>query len=55
MEKQDWQKGEETTLTPIQRLSLHNDWLQKIHQELRDKFEEDKPKEDESSIIGFID
>jgi hypothetical protein len=55
MKIEEWQKGEETTLTSLQRLSLHNDWLQKIHQELRDKFEQDKPKEEQSSIIGFID
>ena len=55
MEIEEWQKGEHSILTPLQRLILHEEWLKKIHKQLRPDIEDNISKEDCSTIHGFID
>jgi len=54
MKQEEWQKGEDSKLTPMERVRLHNEWLKKIHQEIKDKLI--KPTSNEPEVlIGFVD
>lgn len=35
-EAQDWQKGDKSSVNPIERVEIHNKWLKSIHKEIRD-------------------
>ena len=35
LEKQEWQKGNESQLTSLERLELHILWLQQLHSEMK--------------------
>ncbi len=50
---QDWQKGNESKLSPMERLNEHHEWLQKQHKDVRDKIIS-RIKVEEQPIIGFI-
>jgi hypothetical protein len=55
MEKQDWQKGNDSQMKSLERLELHILWLQQIHAEMKQVILEKKIKELESDneIQGF--
>ena len=45
MELKEWQKGNESSLTSLQRLELHILWLEQLHAEMRQAILEKKIKE----------
>lgn len=49
----DWQKGNESNLPSMERLMCHQQWLQKQHQDVRNKIYS-KNKVEEQPVIGFI-
>jgi hypothetical protein len=54
MEKQEWQKGNDSSLTSLQRLELHILWLEQLHAEMKQAIIEKKIKEIEiNPIQGF--
>jgi len=55
MEKQEWQKGNDSQMKSLDRLELHILWLQQIHAEMKQVILEKKIKELESDndIQGF--
>lgn len=44
MEQQDWQQGSKSTLTNTERIIAHQEWLKKIHKEIKEKIESKKEK-----------
>ena len=38
MEKQEWQKGNDSKMTSLQRLELHILWLEQLHAEIKQAF-----------------
>jgi hypothetical protein len=51
---EDWQQGDNSHTTPIQRLIKHQEWLKKLHKEIKDDiFQRNKPEEKEP--VGFIE
>jgi len=55
MKQQEWQKGNQSELTSIQRVVLHDEWLKQQHKEVREKIESKKIKKEEQLNVGFID
>ena len=55
MKQEDWQKVEETKLTSLQRVILHNEWLKKQQQDVRNKILDKKLIEEEHIPGGFDD
>jgi hypothetical protein len=55
MNKQEWQKGNDSQMKSLERLELHILWLQQIHAEMKQVILEKKIKELESDneIQGF--
>ena len=43
---ENWQLGIDSKLTPVQRMVLHNEWLEQQHREVRNKIDKkyEKPK-----------
>jgi hypothetical protein len=56
MKLQEWQKGNESSMTSLQRLEQHTIWLEVMRQEVRDKImEKELPTEVvEMPLVGFI-
>ena len=54
MKQEEWQKGNDSSLSSMERLKLHNEWLKQIHQEIKDNLIKPISNEDEV-IVGFID
>ena len=52
MEIQEWRKGNESTLTSMDRLELHNLWLKEIHKKLKEEIEKNKPQREEEILLG---
>lgn len=52
----EFQKGNESALSSIQRLMEHQEWLKQQHKEVKDKIlQRNKPEEgDEPPVVGFI-
>ena len=48
----EWQLGNESKLTSIERMYLHQEWLKRQHQDIKDKIYS-KNKVEESPVIGF--
>lgn len=42
MEQQDWQKGCKSTTSTNERIIAHEEWLKKIHKEIKEKIESKK-------------
>ncbi len=54
MEKQEWQKGNDSSLTSLQRLELHILWLEQLHSEMKQAILERRIKEIEvNPLQGF--
>jgi hypothetical protein len=54
MEKHEWQKGNDSKMTSLQRLELHILWLQQLHAEMKQAILEKKIKEIEvNPLQGF--
>jgi hypothetical protein len=54
MKLQEFQKGNESSMTSLQRLELHILWLQQLHAEMRQAILEKKIKEIEvNPLQGF--
>jgi hypothetical protein len=54
MEKQDWQKGNDSKMTSMERLELHILWLEQLHAEMKQAIIEKKIKDIEvSPLQGF--
>jgi len=54
MEKQEWQKGNDSKMTSLQRLELHILWLEQLHAEMKQAILEKKIKEIEvNPLQGF--
>jgi len=51
--KNDWNKGNESKLTSIERLMYHQEWLQKQHKDVRDKITS-RIKVEEQPVVGFL-
>jgi hypothetical protein len=49
---QDWQRGNESKLTSIERLFLHQEWLKRQHQDIKDKIQS-SIKVEEKPVYGF--
>lgn len=49
----DWQQGNESKLTSIDRLIQHQEWLKKQHQDIKNKIYL-KEKGDDKPPTGFI-
>lgn len=57
MKIEEWQLGEKSKLTNEQRLELHQEWLKKIHKEMKEKINLKGSKESNESkeVVGFPD
>jgi len=51
----DWQRGNDSKMTSIERLLYHMEWLKIQHQEVKDKIlQRNKPKDgEEPTVQGF--
>jgi hypothetical protein len=50
---EDWQRGNDSTLTPLKRLELLNDWLKQNHKDVKKNIYL-KEKEEELPPVGFV-
>lgn len=54
MKLEEWQKGNDTKMTSLQRLELHILWLEQLHTEMKQAILEKKIKEIEvNPLQGF--
>ena len=54
MEKKDWQNGNDSKLTSMERLELHILWLEQLHAEMKQAILEKKIKQIEvNPLQGF--
>ena len=49
----DWQRGNESKLTSMDRMMYHQEWLKLMHQEMRQRIQS-KIKVEEAPVVGFI-
>jgi hypothetical protein len=49
---QDWQLGNESKLSSIERMYIHQEWLKRQHQDIKDKIQS-KNKVEELPVVGF--
>jgi len=54
LQVEDWQLGNDSSLSPLTRVEKMNDWLKKNKLEILLKKEKNKPEEDKE-FFGFID
>ena len=50
---EEWRRGNETKLLPLQRMVLHNEWLKKQHQDVRDNIYKKYEQPEEKITEGF--
>lgn len=56
MEIQEWQKGNNSKLTSLDRAELHAIWLKEQHEQVKNSIQEKELKSEEPKIfLGFID
>jgi hypothetical protein len=54
MERNDWQKGNDSKMTSMERLELHILWLEQLHAEMKQAIIEKKIKDIEvNPLQGF--
>ena len=54
MKQHEWQKGNDSKMTSLQRLELHILWLQELHAEIKQEILQKKINEIESNPLqGF--
>jgi hypothetical protein len=51
--KDDWQRGNESKLSSMERLRYHQEWLKKQHKDVRDNITS-RIKIEEQPVMGFI-
>lgn len=49
----DWQRGNECKLSSTERLFLHQEWLKRQHQDIKDKITS-RIKVEEQPVMGFV-
>jgi hypothetical protein len=49
----EFQRGNESKLSSTERLNQHQEWLQKQHQDVKDKIHS-RVKVEEKPIMGFV-
>ena len=49
----DWQKGNESKLTSMDRLMYHQEWIKQQHQDIKDKILS-RIKVQEPPVVGFV-
>jgi hypothetical protein len=49
---QDWQLGNESKLSSIERMYIHQEWLKRQHQDIKDKIQS-RNKVEELPVVGF--
>jgi hypothetical protein len=49
---QDWQLGNESKLSSIERMYIHQEWLKRQHQDIKDKIQS-RNKIEELPVVGF--
>lgn len=52
---EEWQKGNDSSLSPLTRVEMMNDWLKKNKQDILLNTKERLPLEPEKEFSGFID
>lgn len=50
---EEWQKGNNSSLTSLERVELHNKWLKQVHETIREEIRQQKEKHEETTIQGF--
>lgn len=50
---EEWQKGANSSLTSLQRIELHNQWLKELHELIREEIRQEKVKDEDNTIQGF--
>jgi len=50
---EDWQQGDNSHTSPIQRLIKHQEWLKKLHKEIKDNIFQ-RNKEEDKEPVGFV-
>lgn len=51
----DWQTGNESKITSMERITYHAEWLEKQHQDIKNKILQRKKEDEvEKPIQGFI-
>lgn len=50
---EEWQKGNNSALTSLERVELHNKWLKQVHETIRKEIRQEKEKHEETTIQGF--
>jgi hypothetical protein len=50
---EDWQQGDNSHTSPIQRLIKHQEWLKKLHKEIKDNIFQRNTEEDKEPV-GFV-
>ncbi len=50
---EDWQRGNDSTITPLKRLELLNDWIKQNHKDVKKNIYL-KEKEEELPPVGFV-
>jgi hypothetical protein len=51
--KEEWQQGNESMMTSMERLIYHQEWLKKQHKDVRDNISS-RIKVEEKPVIGFV-
>jgi hypothetical protein len=57
MKLQEFQKGNNSKMTSLQRLNAHNEWLEQMHKEIKDKLLTKnliQLEDNRQNVIGFI-
>jgi hypothetical protein len=49
---QDWQLGNKSKLSSTERMNLHQEWLKRQHQDIKDKIQS-RNKVEEKPVQGF--
>lgn len=52
---EDWQMGNDSSLSPLTRIDYMNDWLKKNKQDILQNQKNKLPLEPEKEFSGFID
>jgi hypothetical protein len=50
--KDDWQRGNESNLSSMERLIHHQEWLKKQHKDVKEKIQS-RIKIEEPPVVGF--
>jgi hypothetical protein len=52
-DNQEWQKGNESKITSMDRLIYHQEWIKQHHQDIKNKIYLNE-KEEDKKAVGFI-